>query len=70
MSRTGTCWDTAVMERLFAARNAEIGTALCDSHTPARSRVFDYIERFYNRQRRHATRAYLTPVKHERRWFE
>ena len=70
MSRKGNCWDNAVMESFFASFKAEIGIESFDSHAHARSCVFDYIERFYNRQRRHSTLAYLTPVEHEQRWFE
>jgi putative transposase len=70
MSRKGNCWDNAVIESFFASLKAEIGVEVFDSHAHARSCVFDYIERFYNRQRRHSTLAYLTPVEHEQRWFE
>jgi transposase InsO family protein len=40
----------------------------CDFHTreAARAAIFDYIEVFYNRQRRHQTLGYLTPVQYER----
>lgn len=70
MSRKGNCWDNAVMESFFASLKAELGVEVFDSHAHARSCVFDYIERFYNRQRCHSTLAYLTPVEHEQRWFE
>lgn len=70
MSGKGNCWDNAVMESFFASRTIEIGVEVCDSHAQARSCVFDYIERFYNRQRRHSTLAYVTPADYERRWFE
>jgi transposase InsO family protein len=69
MSRKGNCWDNAVMESFFASLKAEIGVEVFDSHAHARSCVFDYIERFYNRQRCHSTLSYLTPVEHEQRWF-
>lgn len=70
MSRKGNCWDNAVMESFFASLKAEIGVEVFDSHAHARGCVFDYIERFYNRQRRHSTLAYLTPADYEKRWFE
>lgn len=70
MSRTGNCWDNAVMESFFASLKAEVDVEVFDSHAHARSCVFDYIERFYNRQRSHSTLAYLTPVEQEQRWFE
>lgn len=70
MSRKGNCWDNAVMESFFASLKAEVGVEVFDSHAHARSCVFDYIERFYNRQRRHSTLTYLTPADYEKRWFE
>jgi transposase InsO family protein len=70
MSRQGNCWDNAVMESFFASLTAEIGVEVFDSHVQARSCVFDDIERFYNRQRRHSTLAYLTPADYEKRWSE
>jgi transposase InsO family protein len=33
-----------------------------------RSSIFEYIEAFYNRQRRHSTLGYLNPTEYERRW--
>jgi len=67
MSRTGNCWDNAVMESFFATLKAELPTTVFASHAAARQAVFDYIERFYNRQRRHSTLAYLSPVAYEQR---
>jgi len=37
------------------------------THTEARTALFDYIEIFYNRQRRHSTLGYLSPEGFERR---
>jgi putative transposase len=64
MSRTGNCYDNAVMERFFGTLKRE-----CPMHfatrQQARSAIFDYIESFYNRVRRHSTLGYLSPVDFE-----
>lgn len=67
MSRRGNCWDNAAMESFFATLKAELPQTVFASHAAARSAVFDYIECFYNRQRRHSTLAYQTPVSYEQR---
>lgn len=68
MRRTGNCWDNAVMESFFATRKAELPTTVFETHETARTAVFDYIERFYNRQRRHSTLNYATPLTAEQAW--
>lgn len=65
MSRTGNCWDNAAMESFFATLKAELPQIEFANHAEARSAVFDYIERFYNRQRRHSTLDYQTPLAYE-----
>lgn len=70
MSRKGNCWDNAPMESFFATLKAEIGETVFACHAAARTAVFDYIERFYNRQRRHSTLGYETPAGYELRWTE
>lgn len=66
MSRTGCCYDNAVMERFFWSlkhewTNHEQFTDL----ESARCSVFKYIETFYNRQRIHQALGYLTPDQFE-----
>lgn len=68
MSRTGNCWDNAVMESFFATLKTEIPQVEFVSHAQARSAVFDSIERFYNRQRRHSTLGYRTPLAYEQEY--
>lgn len=68
MSRTGNCWDNAVMERCFATLKMELGDPVFADLPAARSAVFDDIERFYHRQRLHATLTYQTPLAAEDRW--
>jgi transposase InsO family protein len=68
MRRTGNCWDTAPVERFFATLKKEL-VHHCRYHTraAARTALFEYIEVWYNRQRRHSTLAYMTPVAYENR---
>lgn len=70
MSRKGNCWDNAAMESFFATLKAELPVSVFDSHAAARSAVFDYIERFYNRVRLHSTLGYRSPVAYERQHLE
>jgi putative transposase len=70
MSRKGNCWDNAAMESFFATLKAELPLTVFPDHTAARSAVFDYIERFYNRQRLHSTLGYRSPVAYERQHVE
>jgi putative transposase len=67
MSRKGDCWDNAVAESFFASLRKEL-TNRVDFLTrdAARSNVFEYIEAFYNRVRRHSTINYQSPNDFER----
>lgn len=66
MSRQGDCWDNAVAESFFATLEWELA-ADADWHTrrEARQAVFEYIEIWYNRQRRHSTLGYMTPARYD-----
>ena len=66
MSRTGCCYDNAVMERFFWSLKHE-WTNHEDFHNLAEARlsVFRYIETFYNPQRLHQTLGYLSPNQFE-----
>ena len=66
MSRTGDCWDNAVAESFFATLKTEL-VFDADWHTrhEARRAVRQFIEIWYNRQRRHQTLGYRTPVQYE-----
>jgi putative transposase len=62
MSRRGDCWDNAVAESFFATLKVElVHDATWETRTTARTELFDYIERFYNGQRRHSALGYLSP---------
>jgi putative transposase len=66
MSRTGCCYDNAVMERFFWSLKHE-WTNHESSHNleEARLSVFRYIDTFYNPQRLHQTLGYLSPIQFE-----
>jgi putative transposase len=57
MSRKGNCWDNAVVESFFSSDFA--------THEQARLALFEYIEVFYNRQRRHSSLGYVSPADFE-----
>jgi len=65
MSRKGNCYDNAVVESWFKTLKAELG-ARFDNHGHAKEELFDYIEIFYNQQRRHSALDYVSPAEYER----
>jgi putative transposase len=66
MSRTGDCYDNAAMESFFSTLKGEcIDRQDFQSRQEARLVIFEYIECFYNRERRHSTLHYLSPVAYE-----
>lgn len=66
MSRKGNCWDNAPMESFFHTLKTEL-TYFEDykTRTEAKASLFDYIELFYNRKRRHSALEYRSPVAFE-----
>jgi transposase InsO family protein len=66
MSRKGDCWDNAPMESFFATLKKEL-VHFEDYATrdEARQSLFEYIEMFYNRVRRHSALAYKSPAEFE-----
>ena len=67
MSRKGNCYDNAVAESFFSTLKNELVVGdIFESREQARSEIFDYIESFYNRQRRHQSLNYTTPEMMER----
>ena len=66
MSRRGNCWDNAVAESFFSSLKKErIKRHIYASRQEAKSDVFDYIEGFYNRVRRHSHLDQLSPLVFE-----
>jgi len=66
MSRKGDCWDNAVAESFFATLKKElVRGALFADHQSAYSAVFEYIEVFYNRRRKHTFVGGVSPARFE-----
>ena len=67
MSRKGDCYDNAVVESFFKTLKAEIPKEdRSKTRQETRSRIFEYIEVFYNRKRLHSTLGYKSPAEYER----
>lgn len=66
MSGKGNCYDNAFAESFFGTLKTELGRRY-PSKSTARQEIFEYIEVFYNRIRRHSALNYLSPVEYERR---
>lgn len=66
MSRKGNCWDNAVAESFFATVELElIMKHRWATRDDARRAIFRFIEGWYNRERRHSTLDYVSPVQYE-----
>ena len=66
MGSRGDCFDNAVLESFHASLKKDlIHRRSWPTKTEARTAVFDYIEAFYNRRRRHSTLGMLSPVAYE-----
>ena len=66
MSRPGNCWDNAPTESFFATLKKElVYHEEYLTRDAARASLFEYIETFYNRIRRHSTLNYLSPCQFE-----
>ncbi|MBM4172669.1 MAG: IS3 family transposase, partial [Ignavibacteria bacterium] len=62
----GNCYDNAVVESFFHSLKTElVFQRIFLTRTEAKNCIFEYIEIFYNRQRRHSTLNYLTPSEFE-----
>lgn len=67
MSRRGNCWDNAVAESFFSSLKKErIRKRIYKTRDLARADIFDYIEVFYNRSRRHSHLGGISPEAFER----
>ena len=67
MGSVGDCYDNAMMESFFATLECELlAQHTLRTHAEARATVFEWLEVFYNRQRRHSALGYLAPEVYER----
>ncbi len=68
LSRKGNCWDNAVVESFFATVTKELLRGrVFETRAQASAELFEFIEIWYNRRRRHSTLDYCTPVEFEDR---
>lgn len=68
MSRKGNCWDNACVESFFGSLKMElVYERSFKTYAEAKSAVFEYLEVFYNRKRRHSTLGYVSPIEFELR---
>lgn len=69
MSRKGNCWDNAPTESFFnSLKNERVHGTRYATRDKAKTDVFDYIEPFYNRRRRHSTLGYKSPTQFMNEW--
>jgi transposase InsO family protein len=67
MSRSGNCYDNAYLESFFGTLKTElVHGERYRTRLEARLSVFEYVEMFYNRQRRHSSLGYRSPQQYER----
>jgi putative transposase len=67
MSRKGDCWDNAPMESFFASLKKElVHRETYATREQAKASIFEYIEVFYNRVRRHSSLGFVSPAEFER----
>jgi transposase InsO family protein len=66
MSRQGNCYDNAAMESFWSSlKNELVHRRRFATRADARTAIFDYIESFYNRSRRHSSLGYQSPLDYE-----
>ncbi len=70
MSSTGNCFDNAAMESFFHTLKTEhVYFETYHTREEAQASIFEYVEVFYNNQRRHSTLDYLTPAEFENNYY-
>jgi putative transposase len=70
MSRKGNCWDNAPTESFFnSLKNERVHGSRYTTRQEAKTDVFEYIEVFYNRKRRHSTLGYTSPIQFMEHWM-
>jgi transposase InsO family protein len=67
MSRKGNCYDNAYMELFFSTLKRElVHGERYRTREEARLSIFEYVEVFYNRMRRHSALGFKSPEQHEK----
>jgi putative transposase len=70
-SGVGNCYDNAAMESFFHTLKTEhVYFENYQTREEAKQSIFEYVEVFYNRQRRHSTLGYLSPADFEKQWYQ
>lgn len=70
MSRKGDCWDNAVAESFLHTLKVEkVNRYRFKTRDEAKSKIFEYIEMYYNQKRTHSSLGYLSPFDYEKRAF-
>ena len=70
MSRKGNCWDNAATESFFnSLKNERVHGSRYRTRIEAKADVFEYIEMFYNRVRRHSTLGQISPERFLQNWL-
>lgn len=71
MSRRGNCWDNAVAESFFATlKKQAVHGERFFTRQAAQQHIFEYIECYYNRVRRHSTNGWVSPVNFEAAYYK
>ena len=70
MSSTGNCYDNAMAESFFATlKKGHVFSERFQTKEQARRKIFEYLEVFYNRVRRHSSLGYKSPVAYENQYM-
>jgi putative transposase len=70
MGRVGSALDNAISESFVSSLKSEIGVNCYPTRQAARASIFEFIESFYNRVRRHSSLGYLSPSEYEQATME
>jgi hypothetical protein len=71
MSRRGNCWDNAVTESFFhTLKGHVVHGSVFTTRKEANAVLFEYIEIYYNRIRRHSANGWLSPEAFEKKYFK
>jgi transposase InsO family protein len=71
MGRSGHCYDNAYVESFFGTLKTKlVHGERYRSRLEARLSIFEYVEVFYNRQRRHSALGYRSPEQYEKLHIE